>query len=556
MEAETVKTRRTRAIVVVAGILAVIAAVVAIGLFIFVQRLSGPNEVTARFTPDDAQAYVSINLRPGVNQLRYARDVINRARTGDVSDLQDDMLDELEDDMDFHLLDDVTPWLGSYVSLAALDLDAARPEWVLMASVVDRDAAKDFIEDAVAYLEDELYSDFDDDRDGNLELWEADDADVAIGLTDDHLFIADSERTIEDMIENIESPPSNSLADNEAFRAARDALPSSRFMFIYLESDEISDALIGTAVPYGARGVFNAAGDIPEYMALSASFFADGIRIDAAWDSSSSSFDTDSQLRAHEALPENTVAMFSTTGVDSAWEEYLAYLGAIDPYMYHGLQEAQWEIEYATGVHIEDDVLDSLSGEISVALLPSEFNLNARSRRGFGVIEILFLAGVEDSDDIADALEDLADWMDDVGVDVDTDSLGDYELVTIDLRDTSLIEMNAEPGYVVTDDWVAVGSNVDGIEEFYNVATGRADSLDSNSEFGKLMGIAPKPVHSLLYVNLKSLIEAFEDTFDLRDDADYREYVEPFVEQLGSLMVTVSSGEEQTRASAALTILE
>ena len=215
---------------------ALLVVVVAVAVFLFLREVSRPGEATARFIPDSAAVYVSINLRPGMSQLRLARGVMDRLQTDDFIRLRDDWLDELEDYTGVHLLDDVTPWIGADVSLALLNADPDEPEWVLMAQIGDRAAAADFMDDLVRFLEDELQTELDSyDRRG-VTLWVADDDGLALGLTDEYLFIADSEHTIEDMVDNMESPPSRPLAESRAFIEARESLPAERVMFTFMQA--------------------------------------------------------------------------------------------------------------------------------------------------------------------------------------------------------------------------------------------------------------------------------------------------------------------------------
>ena len=129
------------------GILALVAVVV---VFVFFRSLSRPGEATALFIPSDTLAYASINLRPGIQQLRHARGVISTLQTDALVERRDDLLDEQEDETGIHFLDDVETCLGESVSFALNDVDDDSAEWVAMVHVSDRDAALDFVEDLVS----------------------------------------------------------------------------------------------------------------------------------------------------------------------------------------------------------------------------------------------------------------------------------------------------------------------------------------------------------------------------------------------------------------------
>ena len=186
---------------------------------------------------------------------------------------EEDILEDIEDETGFHPMDDVMPWLGTDVTFALLNLDEDEGwiEWVLMAQVSDPDEAFNFVDDLRDYLEDELYTDFDEDEIGDAVVWIADDEDLVIGLSDDYLILADSEDTIEDILDNMDSPPARSLAEDEQFVAAREALPEGRFMFVYAQIEDYVDTLEDVAGALdGADAVCNwAESNTPDYVAAS-----------------------------------------------------------------------------------------------------------------------------------------------------------------------------------------------------------------------------------------------------------------------------------------------
>ena len=150
---------------------AALVIAITIGVFLLLSRLSRPDEATAQFIPSSAPGYVSINLRPGVDQLNLAKEVTSLLQTDDFLEKRDDILDEVEDETDIHFLDDVKPWLGTDITLALLDVDPDAPEWVLLAQISDRYSALDFVDDLVSYLEDGFSIEFESDDRRGTELW-------------------------------------------------------------------------------------------------------------------------------------------------------------------------------------------------------------------------------------------------------------------------------------------------------------------------------------------------------------------------------------------------
>ena len=542
-----------------------LVALVIVGLVIFLlTTLSQPGERTARFLPARAPAYVSVNLRPGVSQLNKARQVISRLEATDAFDERDDLLDEFEDDSGIHILDDVTDWLGTDVSFALLDADMDRPEWIVMVQISDRAAADDFADDFAEYLEDELYTEFDTDDYRGVDLWVASDEPVALGLSDDYLFMADSEDTIEDMVRNMESPPENSLDRSESFVAAQQMLPDERVFFAFAQVDELTDFYEEAIDPYGDMGdvMREIRRNVPDFLAASVSFIDDGVRMDLAYEtpSGSFSFDTSDSVSIAGVLPADTLAVYSSNGIHEGWEQVRDTIEDFDEDVADDFDDWLDDFEDQVGYDLELDVISALSGEIAMALLPSDVNpdLFSGGIEEGGTIEALVLIGLEDSMRIEDVLDEMVDWLEDETDEIrtDRDPLGDYEAVSFRIDDDAFLRTDYEPSYVVTEDWAVGASTFDSLEAFHDVLTGDADSLDSADTYRNIVSNAPDPLHVLLYADIAGIAELLEDALDDRDLDDYEDNVRPFAEVLQDFMFAGSVTEEKVHFTAALTLAE
>ena len=245
----------------------VLAAIVAGGAFFFYFRfVSLPGEATAKFIPSDAPVYLSVNLRPGIGQIRSARDFLDLLQTEGFLERRNLILDDLEKEIGFHPIDNVSPWLGTSISFALLNPDPDAPEWILLAHSNDRDAALDFADTLVESLQynrgpemrftdtmtdtlveslpDNQGADYDSRSYRGAQLWEhTHDDKPAVGVTEEYLLIASSTATIEEMVGNLLAPPSTSLAKNADFMAARESVASERVMFLYLRAREVLEGV-------------------------------------------------------------------------------------------------------------------------------------------------------------------------------------------------------------------------------------------------------------------------------------------------------------------------
>ncbi len=322
-------------------------------------------------------------------------------------------------------------------------------------------------------------------------------------------------------------------------------------MFMFVQAEELLDTLeesVGLSYEIGEEAFERVEDNTPEHAAASASFIDDGIRFDFVSETPSGAFTLDAAnaLRSPEALPADALVLLSGVGVEEVWEELTDSIENLDPY-------TQEDFEDETGLDLERDLIDSLTGEIAFALLPSDLGGLFDGGLEGGVIEGLLLAGVQDAEPLLDAFDTFADLLEDEGIDINRDSLGEYEVVTAS-GDEIIGFSDYEPGYVVTDEWAVVGSNIDGLEAFYDAVSGETDTLGSRAEFRELLQAAPEPVHFFFYADLAGVLDAVEDALNDSDMEDYRREAEPFVEQLGSLMLAASITDARIHLTAAVTL--
>ena len=85
----------------------VVAVVAVVVVVLFLRSLNQPGEASAKFIPDDAPFYASINFRPGLGQIDLGREVISLLETDKLIDVRDDFLEQVEHETGVHLLDDI-----------------------------------------------------------------------------------------------------------------------------------------------------------------------------------------------------------------------------------------------------------------------------------------------------------------------------------------------------------------------------------------------------------------------------------------------------------------
>ena len=187
--------------------------------------------------------------------------------------------------------------------------------------------------------------------------------------------------------------------------------------------------------------------------------------------------------------------MVSMSGLREAWEEIRDSLEDADPFAADDLDESLKIFEDEFGIDVERDVIDALSGEVAVALLPSDIGSGLFFEEGVfdWTIEALLLAGVVDARSIENALEDLVDEMEDFDLDVRRKPLGGYEAVMVQFDQDMFMQTDYDPGYVVTDEWMVVGSTSESLELFHDTLIGDSESLNDNDEFQRMLDIVSYP---------------------------------------------------------------
>ena len=515
--------------------------------------------MTAKYIPSDAPLYVSLNLRPGLSQIRKAQKVISTLETEEVVERRDEFLDNLEDETGIHFLDDVTPWLGTHVSAAVLDADLDRPEWVAMVQISDRKAAGEFLEALVDYAEDNRLADFHQDDDEGVAYWVDSYISLAIALTDEYMLIGDSRDTVEDIANYFDSPPSEPLTDDESFIAARRMAADPRTTFVFARTEDLVTDMLSLGNGLGILPL-QIEDVIPEFVVVSSSFVDNGVRLDVAYIPPQDSAEPADPvlITSHEVLPADTLLMLGSTGLADVWETTTDYIEDVDPFMADEFDDLLVQIKDEFGVDIERDVIDALSGEMALALLPSEVNSRILSGEGGfdWTLEMLLVAGLKNPDSIENALDVLVDELEESGIEVDRDFLGKYEAVKIRLDEGLLFDTDYEPGYVVTEEWLAGGSTSESLELFHQTLSGETDSLGSVKRFGQIFDMASEPIQFLLYADVSGLLNMLEDALPSDTRRSYRRDVRPFVENLSVFMLTGSTTADEARITAVLTVGE
>ena len=472
-------------------------------------------EQSARYYPADVAAYAWVNLYAEGGQGEHRKDMwasLNEMPgfigwTNDLMDMADD-----ESGIDFER--DVAPWIGPEVSgaIAGVDLQSGVIEAAVTVDVMDADAAADFLRKWTAYMEDSNGVDFDRGSEGDFRTWVDEDGSQAYALSDDLLVFATTEDMLEDVMWYAAEERSRTLADDENFIEARAALPSERFASFYVSTEDQGNVTSRLPLAFGmAVGVGASLIDRPEWTAGSIAFVERGLVVEmvtprTSQDSLARVISTD----VAELLPEDTLGLLALgfePDLDN-WRGVLAEYVITDdsfPGIADVIRDAAGDLDIegidwgrltqadllnlglayvrqATGIDLERDVFDHLSGDAIVAL--REFDIETLGGiDGFALLSYR----PEGEKALEDTVEDI-----------------------IGLAEPAFGEVPLSIPYMLNDGYLTIATTEEALDTIADLQSGQGGSLTSADEYQRTVGHLPSEQTMLAYVDLQSILRQFD----------------------------------------------
>ncbi|HEX2049695.1 MAG TPA: DUF3352 domain-containing protein [Actinomycetota bacterium] len=225
---------------VVAGLVAGIAVVAAVGFVAYRMAFAPSEDAAARLVPDDAVFYATAFLDPSNGQKRALEDLIARFPRLETPERTRGLVERFVDEqlraagVDATYEDDVSPALGDQVALYVAADSGADLRVAALVDVEDRDA----LDRLVAELR-EAGGDPDVERRSyrGVDYELAADDDFAAGYVEDFYVLA-TEDAFEDVVDVSEGAPS--LADTERYDVA-DELEDDRLGTLWVDLDAVLD---------------------------------------------------------------------------------------------------------------------------------------------------------------------------------------------------------------------------------------------------------------------------------------------------------------------------
>jgi Protein of unknown function (DUF3352) len=341
-----------------------------------------PGDDAIHLVPDDALAYVHLNVDPGTQQYEEAAKVASR-----VPRLADQATGRLLARLpgpngapDF--AHDIQPWFGGQAAMAVVPTGGGVGQEVELLQASDEAAAQKFATSIAAGKTDSKAY-----RDVSVQV---DRRGLATALVGGFLAIG-NERGVREVIDvDTGAKGSGSLAGDQAASAARDALPAERLADAYLSKGGIAALVANSGGPLGTLASLISP-DASQGVAAALVANDDGLEIEIR-----SELDAD-RAKAHPGFF-SAFPAFKPTLAGSLPGGSLGYVGFGDPgkALTSLLKQARAEqpgLAAAVGdllkqvkdlgdVDLEQDLLPSLGGEGAFALQPAPAGGNGRGDKG------------------------------------------------------------------------------------------------------------------------------------------------------------------------------
>ena len=566
---------------------------------------SQPKEHSARYYPDDTMAYFWMTLNPSDGQRADMLELWERFNEMEgFADAHAKLEATIYGDTGIRLEEDVLSWIGTEVSAGILSATPAdyyggfeEFEAAATIQVRDFDAAEIFMRKFLEFREGETDAQFDSDTLGDFKIWIADaDGDTqSYALSKEVLIVATTESTLLNIIRRIDADDGRSLASSESFMEAREALQDRRFSSAYVGFQGIEQILNASFT----RSIYGYGHDEEDFCPAFGST-TNWIAVSAAWERkavtweiiapSSEDFRTETRSVADAAplLPADTLAFmaFSFEPDMDEWRKALDECKLVDTQLfsdeyairdfndsmsalyYLGLDNVDfdnvpqitanstlsdlldlglWLVDEQTGIHLEEDFTDYLSGDMVMSV--SDFSSFDAVAEGDTVDAVMMLSYQRDNEQaLSESMKDMFEFVNtyiesearqsDVGADTPAELLGHPDF------------QYAPGGYVLHNGYLTLGSNESAIEKVVSRQNGEGNALDSVALYTRVDERLFQNPKGVLFIDAHRLIAKFQPS-DLEIKSDEYEMLK---ESIGAVGVTTHQDANYERANLVLTL--
>ena len=576
----------SRGPILLAIVAIVVMGAVAAAAVIIVLAVGGkahPSEQTAKFFPGGTQIYFSFNLRPGNDQLRAFRDIVDRFREHPEFQRKiDDALDEADGETGIDLEQEVLPWLGPEIGIGLVDVvgsaigvgTGGTPLVLALIGTKDSEKAEMVLLDWMRYQERDQGMRFEKDNYRGLTVHSEDGGDQHYAVTKEYILFATDRDLLDETIDRMEEgETAGSLYTEPRFQEARDKLPDPRFFTMYVDGKSIwldARRQFGEGLPNEIRDRLN--DEIPDWLALTGSSIDKGVKltVSAATPDAADITPLVNSLSSTRLLPWDTLAFASfvfepdldplretleSQSIDDLGPDFDDALSSefgldVDPNGTFSdvLDAALVRFEEVSGLDLERDVLGWMTGEFSLAMLPTDFEALSQDPAA-EPFEALALVQFDPErlNDLTRAVDRAVQFLEEqLGLQADRISYGGGQGATFDIKE--LVGPTAyQPGYLILDDHLIIATTGDALKLTGDTSQGRQDALAEEARYARSVKELSKATNTLVHVNIGGIRDSVVEALDADDLQEYREDVEPFIGPLAVFLLGGETSEDVSR---------
>ena len=537
-------------------------------------RFGSEPKLAAQLLPDDTQVYFSLSLQPGDDQQQKFEEILERFRGNpDFQSRLDELMDEAEAETGINFRDDVLPWLGPEIAIGVMDVPGSvigmqmggSPQVVVFTGTRDPEASLETLHKLIQSIEREEFLTFEADTYREFTVFSEETSFQHYTVTWNYLVFATDRDLLEDTIDRIvDGESSYTLFSSARFQEAVATLPQPRFSTFYVDTGAIWTDVrrqFGGEIPPEVREQINLL--VPDWVAVTGAFLDKGLKVVG------SAPQVEGQLRpitprnslaSLELMPDDTLALISFAAdpdLDPFREQLaegsfadlgpdlygvLAYEFGLDiqadSSMVDVFDALLFKVEENTGIDLEEDVLAWMTGEVSLALLPLDFQaLEANPMEEPVEALVLIQFDQEQGQKLVSTMHKIAQILQDrFGLQAEAVSYDGWEGEVFDVRE--LVGGAAyQPGYLILEDHLIIGTTTDSLILTASLQAGQGDSLAMETEYNRLLNETSGLRNPVFYADLRQFMEAMVASLDPYDLQESQMEGAPFLEPLMALML-------------------
>jgi hypothetical protein len=485
----------------------------------------------AQILPEETEFYWSIT--PNIQNVSgYQNLKTLYLDNPEVKAALDDLQADLTEETDMSFAEDIQPWLGTEIVLAAPNFQAAfagtneTPAFVLAAHSRDRVASDKFIEKflATAAAENQPFT-AQSYQEVTLQVQNNDfGEDTYLASFAELVVISNGESLIKEMIDrsqgNSEQP---ALVNSARFQRVTGQLPSEAITTIYMDYDGLFATVLND-IPFQLSAEQRQSLEAFEGIGLAGTLQPDGIQLDFAMTFDPAKMTEQFRTSLEEQVPSpNTIfanlpaeAMFvyNTNNLSRIWSQAQESLSG-NPDFKEGLADLQDEL----GIDLNEDIFSWMTGEVALVFVEaSPIDEFAPPLGGYLIIG---------TDDVAKAQAALDKV---VGSLLEQELLPELEPATIDgvemMAMTDFFTGKVQGGYGFHKNYFFLAFSEEAIKSLSSAA---ATPLTGSKNFSAVQARLPRNNYGYLYADIDQIRAVVESQLSDFEREDYETTVQPFL---------------------------